>query len=319
MSIRRAVVTFIGLLALAGTWATAQEFPAKPVRLVVPFAPGGPLDTAGRLIARDLQERWGQNVIVDNKAGGTLGAEFLARAAPDGYTLMIISSSPLVTLPHLQKVPYDVEKSFTSVIQTASLTYVLLAHPSSGIGSIEQLIDEARRAPGRLNLATGGVGSGQHLYAELFKLASGVTLTHVPYKGAGPATQGFAAGEVHALIDVTSGAIPLVRAGKGKALMVTGGKPVAQLPDAVPFESLFPGRGIPTWHGIFAPAGMSAALTERIAADIGRTVASGIVAARFRELGLEPTGISGKPFAQIVLDDHRRWGEVIRSNNITVN
>lgn len=308
----------IAALALAAGALSAQEFPSKPVRLVVPFPPGGPLDTAGRLLGRDLAERWGQSVVIDNKAGGTLGAEFLMRAPPDGYTLMIISSSPLVTFPHLQKSPYDVERSFVPVIQTAALTYVILANPASGLGSIEQLVEESRKAPGRINLAIGTIGSGQHLYAELFKLASGAVLTHVPYKGAGPALQGFLAGEVQTLIDVTSGAIPLVRTGKARALLVTGAKPVPPLPEAATFESLYPGQGIPTWHGIFAPAGTPRALVERIAADIARTVQSPAVVARFRELGLEPTTVSGEAFAETVRNDHQRWGEVIRRNKITV-
>lgn len=226
--------------------AAAQEFPVKPVRLVVPAPPGGPLDVAGRILARDLQDRWGHAVIVDNKAGATLGPEFLARSSPDGYTLMLISSTPLVTFPHLQKAPYDVLKAFVGVTQTVALTCAFLVHPSTGITSLQQLISEARKTPGRLNFATGGVGAGQHLYLELFKLAAEVELTHVPYKGAGPALQGLLTGEVHGTVDVVSAAIPTVKAGKAYAVMVTGAKPLAQLPDAVPFDTLYPGVGIPT-------------------------------------------------------------------------
>ncbi len=294
----------------------AQEFPVKPVRLVVPAPPGGPLDVAGRILGRDLHDRWGQTVIVDNKGGGTLGPEFLARSAPDGYTLMIISSTPLVTFPHLQKAPYDVLKAFVGVTQTAALTYAFLAHPASAITSLQQLIDEARKSPGRLNFATGGIGGGQHLYLELFKLAADIDLTHIPYKGAGPALQGFMTGEVHGMIDVTSAAIPAVKAGKAHALMVTGAKPLAQFPDAVPFDTLYPGVGIPTWHGIFAPAGMPHALLDKIATDIRQTLHAPAVAERFRELGMEPTGLSGEAFNAVVRSDYERWGELIRKKNI---
>ena len=313
-SFRRCVLA--ACLALVQAAIPAQEFPTKPVRLVVPAPPGGPLDVAGRILGRDLQDRWGQTVIVDNKGGGTLGPEFLARSAPDGYTLMIISSTPLVTFPHLQKAPYDVLKAFVGVTQTVALTYAFFVHPTSGITSVSQLIDEARKTPGRLNFATGGIGAGQHLYLELFKLAADVDITHIPYKGAGPALQGFLTGEVHGMVDVTSAAIPTVRMGKARPLMVTGARPLAQLPDAVPFDVLYPGIGIPTWHGIFAPAGMPPALLDKIAADIRLTLRSPAVAERFRELGMEPTGLSGEAFNALVKSDYERWGELIRKKNI---
>src|SRR5206468_2001999 len=180
---KRSTAVLVWVLMLA-TSAAAQEFPSKPVRLVVPFPPGGPLDISGRLIGKELQDRWGQPVVVENKPGSTIGPEYLAKSAPDGYTLMIISSTPLVTLPHLQKVPYDVLKDLIGVTQTTLLTYALVVNPSSGIGSIQELIARAKKEPGRLNYASAGNGSGQHLYVELLKSAADITLTHVPYKGA---------------------------------------------------------------------------------------------------------------------------------------
>ena len=311
----RKLAALLAAAAMIGL-ANAEEYPVKPVRLVVPVPPGGPIDLAGRLIARELQERWTQPVIVENKAGGSIGTEFVAKSAADGYTLMIISSTPLVTLPHLQPVPYDVLTAFVPIVQTVSLTYALIAHPNSGIATLAQLIEEARKSPGRLNIATGGVGAGQHLYLELFKQAAGVDLVHVPFKGAGPALQGYATGQVHGLIDVTSGAIPIVRSGKGRALMVTGAKPLPQLPEAVPFDALFPGVGIPTWHGLFAPAGLSRAHRERISLDVQRIVHAPAVAERFRELGMEPTGLVGEAFDAIVRSDSQRWGELIRRTGI---
>src|SRR2546429_4220298 len=185
---RRTVAAWLCLWALAAG-ALAQEFPSKPVKLVVPFPPGGPLDIAGRLIGKELHDRWGQPVIVENKPGGTIGPEYVVNSAPDGYTLMIISSTPLVTLPHLQKVPYDVLKDLVGVTQTTLLTYAFVVNPASGIGSIQDLIARAKKEPGRLNYASAGNGSGQHLYVELLKSAAGMNLTHVPYKGAAPALQ----------------------------------------------------------------------------------------------------------------------------------
>ena len=302
-------------LALAAA-AAAQDFPAKPVRLVVPFPPGGPLDISGRLIGRELQERWGQPVVVENKPGSTVGPEYTVKSAPDGYTLMIISSTPLVTLPHLQQVPYDVLKDLVGVTQTTLLTYALVANPSSGIGSIQELIARAKREPGKLNYASAGNGSGQHLYVELLKSAAGIDLTHVPYKGAAPALQAVLAGEPPIMLDVTVAVIPHVKSGKLRALLVTGDKPLEQLPGAVPFDSMFPGLGIPGWHGIFAPGGTPKPVLDKLAADIRWTLQLPAVGNRFRELGVEPSGISGEEFNAIVRRDYAAWGEIIRKNRL---
>jgi tripartite-type tricarboxylate transporter receptor subunit TctC len=282
----------------------------------VPFPPGGPLDVVGRLIAKDMSDRWSQPVVIDNKPGGTIGTEFVARAPKDGYTLMIISSSPLVTLPQMQKVGYDVLKDFTGVAQTATLTYALMAHPSSGLTTIQQMIDAAKKSPGRLNYASAGNGSGQHLYVELIKIAAGVDMTHVPYKGAAPAMQALMAGEVPIMLDVVSAAIPLVKSGKARALLVTGDKLHEALPGAVPYDTLFPGTGISSWHGVFAPAGTPRPIVERVATAVRQSLQTPATAGRFRDLGFDITGTSGEEFNDIVRRDHERWGQVIRKNNL---
>jgi tripartite-type tricarboxylate transporter receptor subunit TctC len=309
--------TAVALLTLAlAAAAAAQEFPSKPVRLVVPFPPGGPLDISGRLIGKELQDRWGQPVVIENKPGSTIGPEFTVKSAPDGTTLMIISSTPLVTLPHLQTVPYDVLKDLVGVTQTTLLTYALVANPSSGIGSVEELIARAKKEPGKLNYASAGNGSGQHLYVELLKSAAGIDLIHVPYKGAAPALQAVLAGEPPIMLDVTVAVIPHVKAGKLRALLVTGDKPLEQLPGAAPFDSLFPGLGIPGWHGIFATGGTPKPVLDKLAADIRWALALPAVANRFRELGVEPSGVSGDEFNAIVRRDYAAWGEIIRKNKL---
>jgi len=312
---RRAASIFLCLLALAAG-AAAQDFPSKPVRLVVPFPPGGPLDIAGRLIGKELQERWGQPVIVENKPGSTIGPEYVVKSAPDGYTLLIISSTPLVTLPHLQKVPYDVLKDLVGVTQTTLLTYALVVNPATGINSIQDLIEAARAGPDRLDYASAGNGSGQHLYVELLKNAAGIRLVHVPYKGAAPALQAVLSGEPAIMLDVTVAVIPHVKSGKLRALMVTGAKPLEQLPGAVPFDSLFPGLGIPGWHGIFATGGTPKPVLDKLAGDIRAVLQLPAVANRFRELGIEPSGVSGDEFNAIVRRDSARWGEIIRANKL---
>jgi tripartite-type tricarboxylate transporter receptor subunit TctC len=310
---KRIASLFLCLFALG---AAAQEFPSKPVHLVVPFPPGGPLDISGRLIGKELQERWGQPVVVENKPGSTIGPEYVAKSAPDGYTLMIISSTPLVTLPHLQTVPYDVLKDLVGITQTTLLTYALVVNPTTGIASIQGLIAAAKAAPGGLNYASAGNGSGQHLYVELFKHAAGINLVHVPYKGAAPAMQAVLSGEPGIMLDVTVAVIPHVKSGKLRALMVTGAKPLEQLPGAVPFDSMFPGLGIPGWHGIFAAGGTPKPVLDKLAADIRAVLALPAVASRFRELGVEPSGVSGDEFNAIVRRDYARWGEIIRANKL---
>lgn len=308
--------SFAAVLFSLMAGALAQEFPSKPVRLVVPFPPGGPLDIAGRIIGRELQDRWSQSVIVENKPGGTIGPDFVVKSAPDGYTLLIISSTPLVTLPHLQKVPYEVLKDLVGVTQTTLLTYALVVNPATGINSVEDLIEAARAAPGRLNYASAGNGSGQHLYMELLKSAANIKLVHVPYKGAAPALQSVMAGETDMMLDVTVAVVALVKSGKARPILVTGAKPLDQLPGAVPFDTLFPDLGIPGWHGIFTTGGTPRPVLEKLATDIRQVLQLPAVATRFRDLGVEPSGVSGDAFNEIVRRDYASWGEIIRKNGL---
>ncbi len=286
------------------------------MRLVVPFPPGGPLDIAGRLIGQQLGEMWKQPVIVENRPGGFLGPETVARAPADGYTLLIISSTPLVTLPQMQKLSVDVLRDLVGVTQTTILTYAMLAHADSGIDSVQALIDQAKRSPGKINYASAGNGSGQHLYMELFKSAAGLDMVHVPFKGAGPASQSFQSGQLPLMIDVTTAAVPLVKAGKARALVVIGSKPLDALPGAPTFDSLYPGLGIPTWHGIFTATGTPAPVLAKLANDIQAALKVPAVGDRFRQLGTEPSGVSGEAFNAIVRRDFTRWGEIISKNNL---
>jgi len=306
----------IALMAFASWSVPAQDFPSKPVRLVVPFPPGGPLDVAGRMISRELQERWGQPVVVENKAGGSIGAESVAKAPRDGYTLMINGSSPFVTLPQMARVGYDPIGDFVGVTQTTQSQFALIAHAKSGFASLQQLIEEARKAPGRLNYGSAGNGAGQHLYFELLKIAAGIDVTHIPYKGAAPAMQALVAGEVPLIFENIITASSLVKSGRARVLMVTGSKPIEHLPGAIVFDSMFPGIGIQTWHGIFAPAGTPRPVLDKLAADIRYALQVPGVVGRFGELGIEPTGVSGDAFNAIIKSDFERWGEVIRKNKL---
>lgn len=308
---------WIAVLLLAAFPVGAAEFPARPVRLIVPFPPGGPLDIVGRLVARKLQDQWGHSVVVDNRGGasGTIGTDQLAKSAPDGYTVLI-NSTPIVATPHLQKLPYDTLRDLVGVSQIAEIEYVLVTTPRSGIGSVSELIDLAKRQPGKLNYSSAGNGSGQHLLVELIKGAAGISINHVPYKGAGPGLQAVLAGEVDLMFDTSVGVIPLIKAGKLRPLLVSGAKPLEALPGVPPFDGVLPGVGIAAWHGIFAPAATPAPVIQQLAADIRKAVLSPEVSARLRELGFQPTGLAYPRFNEIVARDLERWGKVIRDHNI---
>jgi tripartite-type tricarboxylate transporter receptor subunit TctC len=308
---------FLLVVLFSAKAACAAEFPARPVRLIVPFPPGGPLDIVGRVLARRLSEQWSQPVVIDNRGGasGAIGTGELAKSAPDGYTLLV-NSTPLVATPHLQKLQYDTLRDIVGVSQIAGIDYVLVATPKSGIGSVEDLIERARAQPGKLNYASAGTGSGQHLFVELMKGAAGANLHHVPYKGAAAAVQAVLAGEVDVMFEVSVGVLPQIKAGKLRPLLVTGTKPIDALPGVPPFDRVFPGVGIEAWHGLFAPAATPAPLLQQIAADARTAVLSPEIAARLRELGFQPSGLPYPGFQEVVARDLERWGKVIRDNNI---
>ena len=305
------------LLVLVSLPLAAADFPARPVRLIVPFPPGGPLDIVGRLVARKLQEHWGQTVVVDNRGGasGSIGTELAVKSPPDGYTLLI-NSTPIVATPHLQKLPYDTLRDLVGVSQVAEIEYVLVTSPRSGIQSVSELLALARKQPGKLNYASAGNGSGQHLLVELMKGAAGISISHIPYKGASPALQAVLAGEVDLMFETSVSVIPLARAGKLHPLLVSGAKPLEALPGVPPFDSAFPGVGIDAWHGLFAPAATPAAILQQLASDARNAVLSPEVSARLKELGFQPTGLPYPRFNEIVARDYARWGKVIRENNI---
>jgi tripartite-type tricarboxylate transporter receptor subunit TctC len=310
---------WLGLICAA--WlavAVAADFPTKPVRLVVPFPPGGTLDVVGRLLAHQLQEGWGQPVIVENRggAGSAIGVDYVAKSAPDGYTLVLNAATPMVTVVHLQKVPYDLTRDLVGVAQTSAIDYVLAVSPRSGVTTVAELVDLARRQPGKLNFSSAGNGSGMHMYMELAKNAAKVEVTHIPYKGNGPAMQAMLAGEVDLIFDTILSIIPLAKAGKVRPLMVSSAKPAPTLPGVPTMDSLYPGSSIAGWHGVFAAAATPKDVVEKTAEDIRKAVLSPELAGRLRELGFEPTGMGPERFNELIRRDSERWGKIIRDNKI---
>ena len=308
----------ISMMLAAGVMAAAAaDYPSKPVRLVVPFPPGGTLDLEARLIAAKLRDNWTQPIIVENRAGanGAIGVDYTARSAPDGHT-MVLNASLIVTTPQVQRTPYDLNRDLVGVVQTAVLTFVLAASPKTGVSSVGELVALARKEPGRLNYASAGIGTGIHLYAELVKSAAGINLTHIPYKGEGSAMQALLAGEVDMIFSTANAIVPLAKAGKLRALMVTGTKPLESLPQVPPMDAVYPGINIDPWHGIFAPSATPKAVVDQIAADVRAAILSPDLSSRFREMGLEPIVVTSERFGEIVRRHYERWGQLIRENNI---
>ena len=306
------------VLALGFTAAAAAaDYPGRPVRLIVTFSPGGTLDILARLLAARLRDSWSQPVVVENRIGanGAIGVEHVVRSTPDGHTLLL-NATLIVVTQQLQRTPYDINRDLIGAIQTTVFANVLAAHPKTGVSTIGELIELAKKEPGRLNYGSGGNGSSLHLYTELLKSAAKINLTHIPYKGSAPAVQALLAGEVDLVFDTTSGILPLVKSGKVRPLMVTGAKPVDALPGVPPMESVFPGLNIDGWHGIFVPAATPRVIVDQIAADVRAAVFSPALSSRLHEMGFEPTGLGPDRFGEIVRRDYERWGKLIRENNI---
>ena len=312
------LVCAAGLAVAGAAVAVAVDFPTKPVRLVVPFPPGGTLDIVGRMLARQLQAGWGEPVIVENRggAGSIIGVDYVAKSAPDGYTIVLNAATPMVTVVHLQKVPYDLTRDLVGVAQTAQIDYALAVSPRSGVTNVKDLVERARAQPGKLNYAGAGTGSGMHMYMELFLNAAKINITHIPYKGNGPAMQAMLAGEVDLIFDTILGIIPLAKAGKVRPLMVSSAKPAPTLPGVPTMDSVYPGSSIDGWHGVFAAAATPKDVVDKLAENIRKAVLSPPMAGRLRELGFEPTGMGSERFNELVRRDSARWAKIIRDNNI---
>ncbi len=303
------------LLVLAALPVAAQ----KPTRIVVPFPPGGTADLLVRMTADRLPALLGQQVIVENRggAGGNLGAEAVARAEPDGHTLLA-SPPHLLTINHLiYKLAFDPAK-FVPVGIIAAYPNVLLANANLPVGSVQDLISLARSRPGKLNIASQGNGTSTHLTAELFKRLAGVDMLHVPYKGTAPAMIDLLAGQVDLMFDNLITAMPHVKSGKLKLLGVGGAHRVAAFPEVPAIAEVLPGFRSETWMGIVAPPGTPAAVTAKLSAAIAQTVGEPEFRRRLTELQAEPVGNTPAEMAEVIRQDTERWAEVIRSARITV-
>ncbi len=303
------------LLALALPLSLhAQDYPSRPVRIVVPFQPGGGSDTLGRLLAEKLTARWGQPVVVENRAGagGNLGAGFVAQALADGHTLLLSSPGPIVINKSLYgSLSFDPD-GFVPVSVIATNYGVLAVHPRTGFSDVAALVAAARAAPDKLNFASAGSGTTPHLAGELFKSLAGVRLTHVPYKGAGPGFAALLAGEVDLMFVDVFIALPHVRAGRLRTLALGGGARNPLLPGVPVLGEVLPGFEYSVWQGLVAPAGTPAAVASRISGAVADIVRQPDVARRLADVGLEAVGSSPAEMGAVMRQDRERWGKVVR-------
>ncbi|MET3918563.1 tripartite-type tricarboxylate transporter receptor subunit TctC [Variovorax sp. OAS795] len=300
----------------------AQNFPARPVTLVVPFPPGGGTDTGARVIAEQLSRRWNQPVIVENKGGaaGQIGADFVAKSKADGYTLLLGNIGTQAINPLLYpKLPYDADKAFAPVSLVAELPLAMMVHPSVPAKTAAEFVALAKTKPGQMSYSSSGAGGAPHLAAEMFKDQTGTFILHVPYRGGGPAIADLLAGHVQLSFMTVLEASGHIKAGKLRALAVTGDKRVpafAEVPTLA--ESAAPGFNAISWIGLLAPSGTPPDVVERIAADLRAVLADESVKARFTGLGGVPRTTSPQEFGKLIADDRSRYAQVIRSRKITI-
>ena len=298
--------------------AAAQSYPTKPIRLVIPFPPGGSNDVIGRMFAAQLSTRLDQPVVVENQggAGGLIGTEMAARAAPDGYTLLLISVAYAFN-PAIYKLPYDPATAFAPVAMLGSGPVVIAVTASLPVTSIRELIALAKDKPGQLNYATAGIGSFQHLASELFKLQAGVNIVHIPFKGGGPAMMDVIAGNTQIAIGSLVQMLPQIKGGRLKALGVGSAKRIPALPDLPTVsETGVPGYEVTNWWGIVVPAGTPRPIIERLNKELSAIVASPETKQRFETEGAEPLAMSPEEFRRFIAAETAKWARVVKDADI---
>ena len=315
--------TLAAMLTVAALDAGAQAYPSKPIRLIVPYAPGGATDIISRAVAIELSKTLGQAVNADNRpgAGANLGSELVARSAPDGYTLLTSASSLHGITPFLyKKLSYDPNKDLAPVIVLAGFANVLVVNPGVPANSVKDVITLVRASPGKMTCASSGSGSTIHMSCEMFKHMLGVDITHVPYKGSGPAVTDLMAGQVNMMFDNIPSSITHIRSGKLRALATTGAKRSPMLPDLPTIaESGVPGYESTAWFGIAVPAGTPKDIIARLNADGQRAVKSPEFVKRMTDLGYEIVGGTPEQMASMIQDEYKRWGPIVIASGAKVD
>lgn len=311
------------LLGLSAGLAVAEDYPVRPVRIIVGFPPGGATDLVARILAPKLGEALKQQIVVDNRAGanGTIGAEVSANATPDGYSLHLGTLGALVISPTITKVPYDPLKDFATISMAVQLQNMFIVHPTVAAKTIPELIALAKQKPGALNYASSGLGSPGHLAGELFKTMAKVEMTHIPYKGGGPALTDLLGGQLPVFVAVISTGVPPVKSGRAVALAVTGAKRSAALPD-VPTVAETPalkGYEASNWYGMMAPAGTPKPVIDRLHKDLTAVLNTSSIRDQLASQGIESTPSSPEEFTNYIRTETVKWSKVIRAANLKAN
>ncbi len=315
------LIRCFALAALLPLSAIAQTYPTKPVRLMVPFPPGGATDIVGRLVAAQMQVVWGQPVVVENKpgAGTVVGTDYVAKSAPDGHTLGMVVTAFVIN-PSLRKdLPYDTLKDLAPVTHVSVQHLVMAAHPSLAANSIAELIALAKRNPGKLAYATPGSGTAMHLSVELLKTTAGIDLVHVPYKGGTPAQQDVVAGHVPILMDVLYAVTPLIKSGKIKVLALLSPQRAPESPEYPAVAETVPGVSALSIVGIVAPGAAPRELVRKISADVARAVKSSDLTERMKQQGMEPVGSTPEQFDALIRSEIEKWAKVVKLSGAKVD
>jgi tripartite-type tricarboxylate transporter receptor subunit TctC len=318
VSKRQAAAAMLLACAATGGSAVAQSYPTKPIRLIVTFPAGSGADIVARTIGQKMAETLGQQIVIDNRAGagGIIGSDLAAKAVADGYTLAMVTSAHTINASVYSKLPYDPGEDFAPVTMLAWTPYLLVAHPSVPAKSIAELIALAKAKPGQINYASGGIGVGSHLAGELFKIATGVDIVNVPYKGAPQATADVVGGQVQLSFSTMPTALPLVRAGKLRTLAVTSLQRAAALPEVPAIAETVAGFDVRTWQGLLAPRGTPTVIIATLREHAVKALGAREAAERLTAQGYQTVGNTPQEFAQIVKTEIARWKSVVKTSGI---
>lgn len=322
--LQTAVVMACGAaVSMASAQQSAPAYPTRPVKMIMPFPAGGPTDILGRLLAQRLVESWGQNVIIDNRAGGggQIGAVLAAKAPPDGYTLFLGGITTLAIAPFVQKsIQYDPLRDFQAVTQTTISPLMLMTHPSLPAKTVKDFIALAKARPGQINYASSGPGGSGHLAGELFKSTTKTNLVHVPYRGAPPALNDLVAGQVQVMFGTMLAAVPHVRSGKVRAIAVTGPKRSIAVPDVPTFaEAGLPSYDASSWNGILVPTGTPAPIIARLNAELVKILHTPNVLDRLEGDGPIPIGNSPEQFTAYIKAEQAKWSKVVKEAHVRID
>ena len=309
------------LLALNTTAHAAEQYPSKVIRMIVPLAPGGTGDTLARTVGDEMSKTLGTNIVVDNRpgAGGLIGTQTVAGAAPDGYTLINVSPSHVITPALYSGKTYDPIKDFEAVIHIANTYQIIVAHPSMPAKNLKELIDLAKKTPGKLSYGSAGTGSATHLNMELFKSMAGVDITHIPYKGSTFARMDTVGGQVQLAMDGLLPVLPLIKEGKLRPLGLTSSKRSPIAPDIPTIGETVPGYATDTWYGILAPAKTPKAIITTLHGAALKAMNTPATAARLKQLGTDPVGGTSEQFAKLIASEAKLWAKVVQVSGATVN